>query len=135
LTSPAWTKSDAKTQAENNKLCLLGLPSAKQVNEIEVYYVDQLLGYLDAKFKDGVQDHLDGLSTVRMILLFILLGIVALMYLVFWVPLIRDYYQLLIKSRQMLILIPIDVIATTKPIRQYLKAFITHYGVWDEDDE
>jgi len=35
----------------------------------------------------------------------------------------------------MLILIPIDVISTTKPVRQYLKGFITHYGVWDEDDE
>ena len=57
------------------------------------------------------------------------------MYAIFWIPLIRDYYQLLIKSRQMLVLIPIDVIACTKPIRKYLKAFIKQYGVWDEDDE
>ena len=43
------------------------MATSKEISEIEIYYVDQLVGYLDRKFKDGIQDDLNNLSNIRLV--------------------------------------------------------------------
>ena len=108
-------------KARNKILNLFNLRQAEEILEMQAIYIKSSLRFLVNEFEKSIEAAFEEKLNQRLALLLVFNFVVILFYFSLWIPMVRRLSKDLWQTRMMITMIPLDVIAKTKIIRNYIK--------------
>jgi len=102
---------------------LMRTTQAIEINSMQDLYIKQSFRMLMSQFKSSLKEKFDNALTIRLVVFIIFIVAILCIYLFAWQTLVSKITNDIWRTKSMLNMIPLNVIAKIKSIRLYLKRF------------
>jgi len=120
---PTTTKVISTDSAQNKIYNLLRTTQALEINTMQDIYIKDSFRTLMTAFRQSIKDSFSNQITIRLIVFIVFLVLLMSIYIFIWQTLVRNIINDIWRTKSMLNMIPLNVIAKIKSIRLYLKRF------------
>jgi len=120
-TGLGYTTDDEKKIV--NTINLMRTTQAVEINSMQDRYIKQSFRMLMSQFKSSLKEKFDNALTIRLVVFIIFIVAILCIYLFAWQTLVSKITNDIWRTKSMLNMIPLNVIAKIKSIRLYLKRF------------
>jgi len=121
--APASPKTISTDTAQNKIFNLLRTTQAIEINTMQDIYIKDSFRTLMTAFRQSIKDSFSNQITIRLIVFIVFLVLLMSIYIFIWQTLVRNIINDIWRTKSMLNMIPLNVIAKIKSIRLYLKRF------------
>jgi len=121
--APTTSKPVSTNSTKNSILNLMRTDQAKEINNMQNIYIKSTFRLLMTEFKRSLKESFSSALTIRLIVFIIFIVVLLSIYTLLWQTLIRKITNDIWRTKSMLNMIPLSVIAKIKSIRLYLKRF------------
>ncbi|EGR33913.1 PAS domain S-box family protein [Ichthyophthirius multifiliis] len=118
-----------KDQLTLQLLSLLRLPLAQEIRDMQNIYIKISYRYLTQKFKESLDLNYMASNTQRLALFIVFNILIFVAFFMFWLPLVSKITRSIWRTRGMLIMIPFEVIKSTKSIQKFIRRYLNKYSV------
>eukprot|EP01017_Pseudomicrothorax_dubius_P025798 TRINITY_DN2823_c0_g1_i4.p1 TRINITY_DN2823_c0_g1~~TRINITY_DN2823_c0_g1_i4.p1 ORF type:complete len:594 (-),score=139.09 TRINITY_DN2823_c0_g1_i4:141-1922(-) len=113
----------------NNILNILRLPQAFEISSMQALYIKLAFRALLNDFRRGLNDDFNAKLTLRLALYIVLNIALILLYFVAWLPIVSRLNKNIWRTKSMLTMIPLNVVAKIRSVRVYLRKFISEKNI------
>jgi len=124
LTTINFINLTTATNQQNNELNILNLPQTFEIDVTQHTYIKYSFQILMAAFQSGLNDSFDTNTTNRLIFYIFFNIILVIIYFIFWIPLVSKLNRDIWRTKSMLTMIPLNVVAKIRSVRIFLRKFL-----------
>jgi hypothetical protein len=121
--SAANGKAFSTNAITNATMNLFRTTQAIEINTMQEIYIKDSFRTLMTSFRQSIKDQFSNQITIRLIVFIVFLVLIISIYIFIWQTLVRSIINDIWRTKSMLNMIPLNVIAKIKSIRLYLKRF------------
>jgi PAS domain S-box-containing protein len=125
----AYKSIPGNTLQQNNELNILNLNQAFEVDTMQHTYIKYSFAILMQAFQSGLNDEFNTNTTNRLIFYIFFNIILVIIYFIFWLPLVSKLNRDIWRTKSMLTMIPLNVVAKIRSVRVFLRKFLNDRNI------
>jgi len=127
--SIAFVTLPGLTTEQNNAMNILNLDQAFEVDTMQHVYIKESFAILMQAFQQGLNDEFNTNTTNRLIFYIFFNIILVIIYFIFWLPLVSKLNRDIWRTKSMLTMIPLNVVAKIRSVRVFLRKFLNDRNI------
>jgi len=125
----AYTTITGDSNQQNNEINILNLNQAFEVDTMQHVYIKYSFAILMQAFQAGLNDEFNTNTTNRLIFYIFFNIILVIIYFIFWLPLVSKLNRDIWRTKSMLTMIPLNVVAKIRSVRVFLRKFLNDRNI------
>eukprot|EP01016_Furgasonia_blochmanni_P027631 TRINITY_DN2910_c0_g1_i2.p1 TRINITY_DN2910_c0_g1~~TRINITY_DN2910_c0_g1_i2.p1 ORF type:complete len:296 (-),score=88.30 TRINITY_DN2910_c0_g1_i2:228-1115(-) len=118
-----------QSQQRNNILNIMNLQQAVEIDTLQTLYIKHSFRFLMDRFITSLDNQFNSDMASRLALLIAFNILLLIIYLIVWLPLVNRLNKNIWRTKSMLTMIPLNVVAKIKSVRVFLKKFLNEKNI------